>query len=1208
MILAVTGHGLDWIQTEGHRLAPLSVRASSGPGFTPVPASRIGILFTNTLTQARAAQFQNLMNGSGVCAGDVNGDGNTDLYLCNRQGANGLFLGSGGGVFTNATVLETTACTNQTSSGALFADVDGDRDLDLVVNSFDGPNSLFLNDGLGRFSGTGAASGLTTQQGATSMAMGDLDGDGDLDLYMCHFGTLSLLRDGADISIRTVQGRPTVTGRYANRLKIVDGMMEEYGEPDIVFLNEGGGRFKRADWSNLFFDEGGKPSAVLRDFGLAVQIRDINGDGLPDIYVCNDFQTPDRMWLNQGGGKFRSVEQTAMRNMSYASMGVDFADLNRDGLDDFITVEMLSRDHSRHLRQSSARKGVRRIPGASLEREESMRNNLFMNRGDGSYTEVALMAGVAASGWSWTPIFLDVDLDGYEDLLISNGHLHDVNDQDVAENARLQSGSVPSATKSKLDQYPPLTPPKYAFRNRGDGTFEEVGSAWNFNSQQMGHGMALADLDNDGDLDVILNVLNGEPLIYRNESPAPRIAVRLKGRAPNTRGVGAKIIVSGGLVTQTQEMLSGGRYLSGDDPIRTFAAWSLTNRLAIEVRWPGGGISTIRDAAPNYLYEIEQPPANASPSPLAAKSIATRKSGTKPWFVDVSDRLNHRHIEEAFDDFAMQPLLPYKQSQTGPGLAWVDVSGDGRDDLVVGTGRRGVLAVFENRPDGTFRQSSSQSLPNEIAEEDITGLAVWSFASVKTLLLAGMARYESTYPKGDLKWFSSGNGGGLMPRPFDLTAPGTGSGSLAIGEIDGSGSPRLFVAGGVMPGRYPEHYPNRIYKLDPSGVIIDESATRAVASAKLVRGALWTNLAGDRFPELLLAEEWGPIRLFLNHAGRLVEATGNFGLEDKHGLWTGLAAGDFDGDGRMDFVAANWGLNTMYQAWPSSVHELLYGALAGNETVQIIEGVRFQENGELFPWRNLATVAGGFPGLRDDPKSLTHAAYSRTNVADLLDPWRSRLGRVRATWFASTVFLNRGDRFEARPLPAEAQQAPVFGLAIADADLDGIEDIFLAQNLFAIRPDEARMDAGRGLWLKGLPGAKFVAVPGQESGIKIQGESRGCALSDFDADGRVDLVVSQNGAETRLFKNQTQNAGLRVRLSGPENNRLGYGAVLRIGKNAAWGPAREIHSGSGWLSQNSATQIFKQPPPGSRIQVHWPGGRVVEAPIPEDKTEIIVSW
>ncbi len=1202
------GLALEWAARPGYRLAPLTVAASTGPGFTLLSTAQTGVRFTNTLTQAPAVQFQNLMNGSGVCAGDVDGDGNVDLYFCNRQGANGLFLNLGGGVFTNATVLETTACTNQTSSACLFADVDGDGDLDLVVDSFEGPNVLLLNDGSGRFTSTGKASGLTTQQGATSMAMGDLDGDGDLDLYMCHFGTISILRDGAAVSVRTVNGQPAVTGRFANRLKIVDGMMHEMGEPDAVFMNVGGGRFERAAWKDLFLDEQGKPSPVLWDFGLAVQIRDMNADGLPDIYVCNDFQTPDRMWLNQGGGKFRAIEQTALRNMSYASMGVDFADINRDGFDDFITVEMLSRDHSRYLRQTSARSNSRRIPGKWLDREETMRNNLFMSRGDGTFMEVALMAGVAASDWSWTPIFLDVDLDGYEDLLISNGHLHDVNDRDVAESVPPQAGQVIPQTKSTLNRYPPLNPAKYAFRNRGDGTFEDVGSAWHFDSPQMGHGMALSDIDNDGDLDVIMNALNGEPLIFRNDSQAPRIAVRLKGCSPNTRGIGARIVVSGGPVTQSQEMICGGHYLSGDDPIRAFAAWNVTNRFTLEVRWPGGQTSTIREAAPNFVYEIEEPQKSAVPITRAPTTAVASNPPATPWFIDVSDQLKHRHVEEAFDDFSIQPLLPWKQSQTGPGVGWVDMTGDGRDELVIGTGRGGALAVFENQADGTFRQMPSEGLAVKAAEDDITGLAAWSSATNSARVLAGQARYESPHDNGELYLFSSNNGSPLTARRTRLGTAAMGSGSVVLADIDGSGVPRAFVAGGVVPGRYPEHYPNRVLKLSPAGVTLDEPTTLALTSANLVRGALWTDLNADGFPELLLAEEWGPIRIFLNHAGRLEEATSQFGLNEKHGLWTGLAAGDFDGDGKIDFVAGNWGLNTMYQSWPATGHDLFHGDLADIDSIQIIEGVRFQEAGPSSPWRSLAIVSAGFPGFREAAGAMSHLAYSKTNLAALLDPWKSKLKHAGVNCFESTVFLNRGDRFESHPLPFEAQVAPIFGVAVADADLDGVDDLFLAQNFFAVRPEETRLDGGRGLWLKGMFAGNFTSVSGQESGVKIYGETRGCAVGDFDGDGRVDLVVAQNGAETRLFKNQTTKAGLRVRLRGPEHNTAGYGAVLRIGKNGVWGPAREIHAGSGWLSQDSATQIFRQPPPGSRIEVRWPGGHVTDLAIPEGKGEMTVSW
>jgi hypothetical protein len=351
------------------------------------------------------------------------------------------------------------------------------------------------------------------------------------------------------------------------------------------------------------------------DFGLSVQIRDINEDGYPDIYVCNDFQTPDRAWLNDGHGHFRAMPRLALRNMSYASMGVDFADIDRDGRLDFITVEMLSRDHAHRLRQASSMPLAGWRMGASEDREAVARNALYWNRGDGTYAEIAWLSGVAAFDWSWSPIFLDVDLDGYEDLLVSTGSLYDVMDQDAAAAAKLAGSAVTDARKL-LPLYPRLNNRNAAFRNRGDLTFEDVSQAWSFDSREVCQGMALADLDGDGDMDVVINCANAPPLVCRNDSSAPRVAVQLKGLPPNTQGIGSKVKLLGGAVPiQSQEIICGGRYLSGDQPMRVFAAGSLTNQMRLEVTWRSGRRSAVSGVKANRIFEIDEAGAIDSQSP-----------------------------------------------------------------------------------------------------------------------------------------------------------------------------------------------------------------------------------------------------------------------------------------------------------------------------------------------------------------------------------------------------------------------------------------------------------------------------------------------------------------------------------------------------------------------------------------------------------------
>jgi len=553
----------EWRQEGNHRSAPLSVPKAGKPGFTCLPAAETGLSFTNRLSDAKAAENQIRLNGSGVALGDVDGDGWCDIYLCGLEGSNVLYRNLGGWKFTDITATAGVACAGQDSTGAVFADVDGDGDLDLLVNGIGVGTRLFLNEGNGRFRES-VDSGLARKLGATTLALADIDGDGDLDLYVANYRTTTIRTTG--FAVMNVNGRRTILPDDRDRLEYTpEGRVLEHGEVDILYRNQGKGRFQPVSWTDgTFLDEEGQPIAKPpHDWGLAAMFRDLNDDHAPDLYVCNDFHSPDRIWINDGHGRFRAISRLALRNTSTFSMAVDVADMNRDGFDEIFVADMLSLRRSRRLMQLASTDPYSALIGVLDDRPQFDRNTLHLNRGDGTYAEIARFAGLEASEWTWAVIFLDVDLDGYEDLLCSTGHAFDTQDLDAEARIRARGPWSRERIPQKLLLFPKMQMPKVAFRNRGDLTFEEIGGTWGFNQVGVGHGMALADLDNDGDLDVVVNNLNQAVGVYRNECRAPRVAVRLRGRAPNTRGIGAKIWLYGGAVPmQSQEMICGGRYLS----------------------------------------------------------------------------------------------------------------------------------------------------------------------------------------------------------------------------------------------------------------------------------------------------------------------------------------------------------------------------------------------------------------------------------------------------------------------------------------------------------------------------------------------------------------------------------------------------------------------------------------------------------------------
>ncbi len=1171
------------------RVSPVGA-PNARAGFVLLSPDQTGIAFTNGLSPASAARNQILLNGSGVAAGDFDGDGLCDLFFCSLEGESKLYRNLGNWRFKDVTLEAGLAGPARWSTGAVLADLDGDGDLDLMVNSVGGGTRLFINDGGGHFVER-MDSGLAKSGGSTSFAVADIDGDGALDVYVVNYRSETIRSTG--FPTINVSGRRMLPPEFRGRLEISpEGRVLEYGEPDVLYLNDGSGRFSAAPWTNgRFLDEGGQSlRAAPLDWGLSAMFYDLNSDGAPDLYVCNDFQTPDRLWMNDGKGHFRAAPSAAWRKMPTFSMSVDFADFDRDGVVDFLAADML--EARAHMRLCQTLSGEDARIGGLADRVQVERNTLQRGRGDGSFEEVASYYGLDATGWSWNVAFMDVDLDGFEDLLVTRGNMFNTQDRDA--NERIERGGPYSreAIPGKLLQYPALLQSKGLFRNQRGLSFEDASQRWGFDQVGASQGICFADLDNDGDLDVIVNNLNGPAGLYRNDSTAPRVAVRLQGSGGNTRGIGARIELLGGAVpVQQQQMICGGRYLSSDEPIRVFAAGPKSEEMSLVVTWRGGGRTVVDNVQPNSIYTIAQ----ADSLPAAA----VPKPARKPLFEEAAPLLSHQHHEEAFDDFARQGLLPKKLSQLGPGLAWADLNGDGLDDLIIGSGRGGPISVFENH--GTFIRRTNSFLQGAAPRDQTTVLGFVS-EDGSSVVLAGLANYEDGQTNGaSLYRYDFAKQEGKPALPAGVSSPGP----LALADMDGDGVLELFVGGRVIPGRYPEAASSSLYHQRTGQWILDEANSAVLREVGMVSGAVWTDLNRDGYPELVLACEWGSVKIFQNEKGRLRDSTASWQMGQRVGWWNGVTAGDFDGDGKMDLLVSNWGLNTRYHLRNGHGPRIYYGSWGGAGEIEPLEAAFDESIEKWIPERDLNSVGRSIPSIREEFQ--THRAYALAGIESILGERLKRAAMIEATWLETTVFLNRGDHFELGKLPVAAQFSPAFGVNVADFDGDGREDVFLSQNFFAVQPQTSRNDSGRGLILLGDGRGGFAKLDGADSGVKVYGEQRGSAVADYDGDGRVDLAVTQNGASTLLFHNNGGRPGLRVRLRGGPGNPQSFGAILRVGFENGWGPAREIHAGSGYWSQDSATQVMALPSEPKRLQVLWPGGQLLEVDCPRAAREIEID-
>jgi hypothetical protein len=1163
-----------------------------------------GVTAGNTLKSEHVLPY--VYDGAGLATGDLDGDGLPDLYVVSQDGPNHLYRQTAPFRFEDVTERSGVGGGDAWGSGCAIVDVDGDGKLDIYVCNLESPNLLYRNLGNLAFEECARRFGLDFTGACFYPAFADYDNDGDLDVYLLNNRVFlqSLLPE----LLAKVELPTSMTKTLRELTPPMPSLVpDEHGKGLAVppgyedhLLEFGGRLFFAGQADRLLRNDGARFSDVTREAGIADQGMglsatwwDHDGDGRLDLYVANDLESPDVLYRNRGDGTFEDISATALPQLAYFGMGSDAADVDGDGRFDLCVADMAMRTHY----AAKVLMGDMGDRGWFLENgrpPQVMRNALFMNTGTGRFLEVGQLAGVAKTDWTWTVKFGDLDADGHVDLFATNGIPRFDNDPDARarfsalwaagkrDEAIALAANLPAVPEKNLalrnDGLPPGEPPHFTDR----------AADWGLDLEAVSQGASLVDLDRDGDLDVVVGNQNAPVAIYENRTGRDRHAalVRLVGRDRNPFGIGARLSVFAGGKRIERLLTPGGGYLSSHDPLVHLGLGAATRIDRLELRWPRGAVQVFEGLEADRLLAIAEP--------ATATIQETATPDKEPRFVDFADAsgLHRRHVETPYDDYASQPLAPHRHSQLGPGLAFGDVDGDGHDDVFVGgaRGQGGALHLVRDtgyvRMGGPWeRDGVHEDLGAVFLDLDLDGDLDLFVVSGSNEAKPGDASFR------DRAYLNRGNGE-FDAAPDELAPAFADSGSVAAAaDWDRDGDLDLFVGGRVVPGRYPESPISRLYRND-GGKLVDviETAIPSLRLAGLVTGALWSDVDGDGLLDLLVTAHWQPVRYFRNSGdGRFEDRSEAAGFAAQPGWWNGIAAGDLDADGDLDYVATNTGLNTKYKASPEHPARLFAADFDDNGTFDVVEAK--YEGERLLPVRGRSCSSRAIPMLAE--RFETYDRFARASLTEIYG--ESALDGARglfATQLAHVLWRNDGNgRFTAVPLPRIAQLAPAFGVAIGDLDGDGRADLVLAQNFFHPEPETGRMAGGLGCLLWNTK-AGLVAAGARESGLIVPEDARALAIADLDADLRPDLVVTTNDGPLRVLRNaQGEGRWLAVRLRGNAANPAGIGARLTLRLDGLPPQVVELAASGSYLSSPPPVASFGMGDASrGELEVRWPDG------------------
>lgn len=1142
--------------------------ASRAPGetlFTRVEPADSGITVQNPYDdpQMWAHRYREYMGGgmgSGLAAGDFDGDGWVDLYVSTKTKPGRLYRNLGGWKFQDVTaqagLSEESSVFGRLKSalssdapviwrqGAVFADVNNDGHLDLYVCRNNAPNLLYINQGDGTFKEEAEKRGLAVVDGSGIGAFADYDRDGWLDLFL-------------------------VTNQ-------VDGT-EPSGRPDRLFHNNGNGYFTEVTQAAGI--SGGT-------FGHSATWIDFDGDGWPDLYSCNDFSGPDRLFRNNRDGTFTNVLDPVVPHTPYSSMGSDLGDINNDGHWDLLVADMATTTREKDRRGLAAsRDDVLLLGTRTGTAPQYMRNTLLLNAGGGVFREAACWAGVAATDWTWSVRFEDFDNDGWVDLHVTNGMVREANNTDVF--ARMMRALSDMERIGAMKKSPVLEESNLAYRNRHGEGFEPVTAPWGLGEVGVSFGAVTADFDNDGDLDLAYLNYNGGVSVFRNDvAGRNRLQIRLHGIRSNRFGIGAVIRLDSPSGSQWRTMTVARGYASGSEIVAHFGLGADDQVTRAVIDWPSGLRQVVTGLKPNGAYVITEAAAGASASAAAAAPpLALFRNDTERLGLGVEDR-----SPLAIPD-KEQVFLPFRTDRQGPGIAVADIDGDGHEDLYLGA-TPGSPARLLRWSSGRFAEAPPPSTAPSKAEDGPPLFLDVDGNGTRDLLVTKAGANALGWPASFQPVIYSNDGhGGFTPTDW-LPAVAVNVEAACAADIDGDGALDLFLGGRSVPGHYPEKPQSVLLRNDHGRFVDDTAGSPDLQHAGLVKSALFRDVDGDGRPDLILALEWDYVRYFHNDGhGRFSDWTEKAGFTSGgRGWWNSLASADLNGDGRPDFVAGNLGLNTTYQASPKHPTVLFAGDFAQDGTRLLAEAV--YDGDRLYPLRARADLGARLPAvLRKFPKNDDFARADMTAVFG--EKTLAGAEAHTADNFASGAFVSQPDgRYRFEPFPRIAQIGPMQGIVATDLDGDGVADVCAVQNSDIAVP---RFDGGVGILLHGKGDGTFAAREPLQSGIVVPGNGRALVVIDPTDEGRPDLFLTRQAGRSEYLVNQTA-AGhwVKLRLQGRNGNPDAIGARVQLLFAHRPTAHHEIGLGGGWLSQD-APGISVAVPATDRIVeavVTWPDGRV----------------